>query len=88
VSRFSASRTIATAVAHTALKPWAVKLHAYSLDSSIKCASALQQKQVLPQLLGIVLFLGRWHDKGCAPAKPTAPKTTLNCLSLSHHVQI
>jgi hypothetical protein len=77
VSRFSASRIIATAAAHSALKPWAVKLHAYTLDSSIKCASALQQKQVFPQLLGIALFLGRWHDKGCAPAKPARPENNL-----------
>src|ERR1700722_12831237 len=77
VSRFSACRIIATATAHSALKPWAVKLHAYTLDSSTKCASALQQKQVFPQLLGIALFLGRWRDKGCAPAKPTRPENNL-----------
>jgi hypothetical protein len=47
----------------------AVKLHAYSLDSSCNLASAVQQNSAFPQLSGIVLFFVRWHDKGCAQAK-------------------
>jgi hypothetical protein len=38
--------------AYSALKSCAVKLHAYTLDSSIKCASALQQKLIFPQATG------------------------------------
>jgi hypothetical protein len=55
-SRFSGSRLIATAGIHFAHKSCAVKLHAYTLDSSGNLASALQQNTAFPQFLGIVLF--------------------------------
>jgi hypothetical protein len=68
VSRFFGGRIIAIAGTHFAHKSWAVKLHAYTLDSSSNLASALQQNMPFPQLLGIVLFSGAQHDKGSAPA--------------------
>src|SRR5713226_8589783 len=67
-SRFSDRRLIATAGNHFAHKSCAVKLHAYTLDSSDNCASALQQNLLFPQLLGIVSVFTRPHDKGSAPA--------------------
>jgi hypothetical protein len=41
---------------HCEHKSCAVKLLAYTLDRSIICASALQQKPLFPQQLGIALF--------------------------------
>jgi hypothetical protein len=48
-SRFSGKRLIAHANIHFAHNSWAVKFHAYSLDSSLNLASALQQKLLFPQ---------------------------------------
>jgi hypothetical protein len=50
-------------------KSCAVKLHAYTLDSSGNLASALQQNMLFPQLLVIVLFFAHRHDKGMRPAR-------------------
>jgi hypothetical protein len=55
-SRISGGRLIAAAASHFEHKSCAVKLHAYTLDSSINLASALQQNMPLPQLSGIILF--------------------------------
>ena len=51
-------RIIAAAGTHFAHKSCAVKLHAYTLDSSAYLASALQQICLSRQLWGIVLFSG------------------------------
>jgi hypothetical protein len=48
-SRFSGKRLIAHANIHFAHNSCAVKLHAYSLDSSGDLASALQQNLLFPQ---------------------------------------
>jgi hypothetical protein len=67
-------------VAHFEHKSCAVKLHAYTLDSSCNLASALQQNKLFPQLLGIILFLLPEHDMGSAPANQTIlhqPKSSL-----------
>ena len=45
----SGRRAIAPAGSYLEHKSCAVKLHAYTLDSSIICASALQQKLLFPQ---------------------------------------
>jgi hypothetical protein len=74
-SRFYDSRAIATAGVHFEHKSCAVKLHAYTLDSSGNLASALQQNMPFPQLLGIVLFSRSRHDKGSA-ATTNAPLST------------
>jgi hypothetical protein len=55
-SRFSGKRLIAVAGIHFEHKSCAVKRHAYTLDSSVDLASALQQNMLFSQLLGIVLF--------------------------------
>jgi hypothetical protein len=47
---------IATVGAYCEHKSWAVKLLAYTLDRTIICASALQQKPLFPQVMGITLF--------------------------------
>jgi hypothetical protein len=47
---------IATVNAYFEHKSWAVKLLAYTLDRTIICASALQQKVLFPQVMGITLF--------------------------------
>jgi hypothetical protein len=67
-SHFYDRRIIATAGTHSEHKSCAVKLHAYTLDSSINLASALQQNVLFPQLSGIVLSSRSQHDKGSAPA--------------------
>jgi hypothetical protein len=41
---------------HFEHKSCAVKLHAYTLDSSVNLASALQQNMLFPQQSGIILF--------------------------------
>jgi hypothetical protein len=58
---------------HSEHKSCAVKLHAYTLDSSCNLASALQQNKLFPQLSGIILFLLPEHDMGSAPANQTIP---------------
>jgi hypothetical protein len=55
-SRCSRRRLIATAGIHFEHKSCAVKLLAYTLDSSVDLASALQQNTAFPQLPGIILF--------------------------------
>jgi hypothetical protein len=52
MSRFPGRRLIAHADIHFAHNSWAVKLHAYTLDSSWNLASALQQKLLFPQPAG------------------------------------
>jgi hypothetical protein len=47
---------IAVVSAYCEHKSWAVKLLAYTLDRTIICASALQQKPLFPQVMGITLF--------------------------------
>jgi hypothetical protein len=65
-SHFSDSRCIATADIYFEHKSCAVKLHAYTLDSSENLASALQQNMLFPQLFGIILFSLPQRDKGSA----------------------
>jgi hypothetical protein len=77
-SHFYDSRIIATAETHSEHKSCAVKLHAYTLDSSGNCASALQQNKPFPQLLGIALSSLSQHDKGSALANQRSPSSTLN----------
>jgi hypothetical protein len=72
-SRFSDSRLIASAGRHFEHNSCAVKLHAYTLDSSSNLASALQQNMLFPQLSGIVPFLRigmirAVRQRSCAPA--------------------
>jgi hypothetical protein len=55
-SRISGRRLIAAAGNHFEHKSCAVKLHAYTLDSSINLASALQQNMLFPQQSGFILF--------------------------------
>jgi hypothetical protein len=57
---------------HFEHKSCAVKLHAYTLDSSRNLASALQQNKLFPQLSGIILFSLPEHDMGSAPPEPTS----------------
>jgi hypothetical protein len=65
-ARFIDGRIIAPPM-HFEHNSCAVKHHAYTLDSSMKCASALQQKLSFQQRAGIALFLSCRHDKGIAP---------------------
>jgi hypothetical protein len=52
MSRFPGRRLIAHADIHFAHNSWAVKSHAYTLDSSWNLASALQQKLLFQQPVG------------------------------------
>jgi hypothetical protein len=69
-SRFSNKRLIALAGSHFEHKSCAVKLHAYTLDSSVNLASALQQNMLFPQLSANRSVLVAGRDKGSAPREP------------------
>src|ERR1700675_185826 len=77
-SRFSGRRLIATVRIHLAHKSCAVKLHAYSLDSSVNCASALQQNMLFPQLLESLCFYAFgmiWAVRRASPCSLIKPET-------------
>src|ERR1700675_1214200 len=68
ISRFSGRRVIAAAGTYFEHKSCAVKLHAYTLDSSCDLASALQQNMPFPQPPRNCSVFAAQHDKGFAPA--------------------
>src|SRR3979490_3398604 len=82
-SRFSGRRFIATAGRHFEHKSCAVKLHAYTLDSSCDLASALQQNMPFPQPPRNCSVFAAQHDKGFAPANRCSATSTANRPSLS-----
>jgi len=59
VSLFSIGLTIESETIYFALNPWAVKLHAYTLDSSANLASAVQQNKLLHRSPEAVLFFSK-----------------------------
>jgi hypothetical protein len=72
---------IATVSAYCEHKSWAVKLLAYTLDRSIICASALQQKLLFPQVMGITLFSVFGMVGLCAIAPDTLSSTPIHPFS-------
>jgi hypothetical protein len=72
---------IATVSAYCEHKSWAVKLLAYTLDRTIICASALQQKPLFPQVMGITLFSVFGMVGLCAIAPPSPQPDPLPYLS-------
>src|SRR5260370_61272 len=82
-SRFSGRRLIAAAGSHFEHKSCAVKLHAYTLDSSCNLASALQQNMPFPQPPRNCSVFAVQHDKGFAPANRCCATSTANRPSLS-----
>src|SRR6266478_1051404 len=83
ISRFSGRRLIAAAGTHFEHKSCAVKLHAYTLDSSCNLASALQQNMPFPQPPRNCSVFAVQHDKGFAPANRCSATSTANRPSLS-----
>src|SRR4030081_3791584 len=82
-SHHCGGRGIATVRAYCEHKSCAVKLHAYTLDSSIICASALQHKLLFPQPLVNARLLRIRHGKGWTPQGPNALSSTLFARNLS-----
>src|SRR5258707_10866187 len=68
---------------HFEHKSCAVKLHAYTLDSSCNLASALQQNMPFPQPPRNCSVFAVQHDKGFAPANRCCATSTANRPSLS-----
>src|SRR6202051_2240422 len=77
-SHFYDRRLIAPAEAHFEHKSCAVKLHAYTLDSSCNLASALQQNMPFPQSPRNCSVFAAQHDNGFAPANRCSSPSTAN----------
>src|SRR5258708_8424883 len=89
-SHFSDRRLIATAGIHFEHKSCAVKLHAYTLDSSGNLASALQQNKPCPERGGIIPFCSPSIIRAvCRPTNapsinPDSPVTNPNTDTPTH----